>query len=60
MPNPRRALRPCLVPRPKPVSSVQIGVSAEEVMGPAVALPNVSVVKDAVADALRVPWRGLG
>jgi len=29
-------------------------------MDPVVALPHVSVVKDAVADALRMPWRGLG
>ncbi|MGN6794668.1 MAG: DUF2785 domain-containing protein [Streptosporangiaceae bacterium] len=29
-------------------------------MGPAVALPHAGEVKDAVADTLRLPWRGLG
>jgi hypothetical protein len=29
-------------------------------MGPAVSLPHSRPVKDAVADTLRLPWRGLG
>jgi hypothetical protein len=33
---------------------------ASGAMGPVVSLPHASTVKDAIADTLRLPWRGLG